>query len=249
MRSIRRPRRPCGSRSVAALRAPRYTPRLRRAGAALLLATSAAACTPRAPTAAVSADSALVAQALEWTRPQAALHVTFAWSLQDRDARFSGRGVVRIEPPWRARLDLFGPRGEGYLSAVLQEETLHLPAGAPDGLLPPPAFLWATLGAVREPAGTALTMAQRAGDEVLLGFDAARERWRFRLQGERLARVEWHGPDGGRRTVELAGTAAHGLPERGVYRDWLAFRELTLSLETVERVDGFPTDTWSLGAR
>jgi hypothetical protein len=238
-----------GSRSVARRVPTRYTLPLRTRTALLLLATSASACTPRVVASGLPVDTTLVAMAAARTRPQVPLHVTFDWSLQDRDARFSGKGVVRIQPPWRARLDLFGPRGEGYLSAVLEDEELRLPGGAAGNLLPPPAFLWATLGAFREPPGTTLEVARTGADGVELAFSAGREQWQFRLSEDRLRRVEWQGPDGGRRTVELAGEAAHGLPDRGVYRDWLAFRELTLSVATVEQVDGFPPDIWFLDAR
>ena len=131
-----------------------YTPRLRTAACTLLWATSLAACAPRtavpvAPDAPV--DTALVEEALAATAPRAPLHVTFDWSLQEPDGRFSGQGVIRMEPPDRARLDLFGPRGECYLTAVLDGEQLQIPASA-QPLLPPPAFLWATLGVFREPA-------------------------------------------------------------------------------------------------
>ncbi|HSJ13355.1 MAG TPA: hypothetical protein VK939_03010 [Longimicrobiales bacterium] len=236
------------TRAVAGRQPARYTLRLRTTLAALLLATSAA-CAPPAFDAGLPVDSALVAEARGATEPRQPLHVTFEWSLQDPDGRFSGQGVVRIEPPWRARLDLFGPRGEGYLIAILQDEQLRLPPGAPAAVLPPPAFLWAVLGAFREPDGARLEAAHRSGTDVLLGYSNEREQWRFRLSDERLRHVEWLGPDRGRRTVELGGEAAHGLPGRGVYRDWLAFRELTLSVRTVEQVDGFPADIWYLDGR
>jgi hypothetical protein len=177
------------------------------------------------------------------------LHVTFAWNLQDRDARFSGQGVVRSEPPARARLDLFGPRGEGYLTAVLEDEELRIPGGVAASMLPPPAFLWASLGVFREPRHARLELARRDGNGVELGYTGGDERWRFRFDGQRLRHVEWQGPDGGKRTVELTGDAAHGLSARAVYRDWPAFRELTLSLDGVEQVDAFPTDIWSLSGQ
>lgn len=236
-------------RRVAACCPARYTARLRDTCRVLLLATSAAACAPRAPGAGLPVDSALVAEASAAAGPSVPLHVTFDWSLRDPDGRFSGQGVVRIAPPWRARLDLFGPRGEGYLSAVLDEEELVLPPGADAALLPPAAFLWATLGAFRKPGGTTLEVAHRTDGRVELGFRGAQEHWRFRLTDGQLRHVEWEGPDGGRRTVQLEGSAAHGMPARGVYRDWLAYRELTLSVITVEQVDGFPDEIWYPGTR
>lgn len=234
-------------RSVAHRPPARYTPRPRAVLLlALLLATSSGACAPRGFDPDVPVDTSLVGSARAGTEPRLPLHVTFDWSLQDPDGRFSGQGVVRIAPPWRARLDLFGPRGESYLSAVLADEELRLPPNAREAVLPPPAFLWAVLGAFREPPGARLEAAHLADGDVLLGYADGREQWRFRLREDRLRHVEWLGPDRGRRTVELGGEAAHGLPGRGVYRDWLAFRELTLSVRTVEQVDGFPADIWNL---
>lgn len=192
-------------------------------------------------------DTTLVDSAEAATRLQRRLHVTFDWSLQDRDARFSGQGVVRLDPPYRGRLDLFGPRGETYAAAVLQDAELRAPAGAA-ALLPPPAFLWASLGVFRRPDAP-LTLARRDGAALELGFAAGRERWHFVFEAGRLRRVEWVGPDGSRRTVELTGAAAHGLPQRGTYRDWQEFRELTLTLTAVEEVDAFPSDIWRLDAR
>lgn len=217
----------------------------------LLLAAALAACAPRQATVpaepAAALDTTLVDSAETATRLTRRLHVTFDWALQDRDARFRGQGVVRLDPPYRGRLDLFGPRGETYAAAVLEDAFLRAPAGAA-ALLPPPAFLWASLGVFRRPDAP-LTLAHRDGDTLELGFAAGRERWNFRFEQLRLHHVEWVGPDGSRRTVELAGEAAHRLPQRGTYRDWQEFRELALTLTTVEEVDAFPADIWRLGAR
>lgn len=215
-----------------------------------VIALVLSACATAAPvpgTAPAGIDATLVDSAEAATRLQRRLHVTFDWSLQDRDARFRGQGVVRLDPPYRGRLDLFGPRGETYAAAVLQDAELRAPAGAA-ALLPPPAFLWASLGVFRRPEAP-LTLARRDGESLELGFAAGRERWHFAFEAGRLRHVEWLGPDGGRRTVELAGAAAHGLPQRGTYRDWQEFRELALTLTAVEEVDAFPSDIWRLDAR
>jgi len=193
-------------------------------------------------------DGALVDSLVTATAPERPLHVTFDWALTDRDARFSGKGVVRVAPPYRGRLDLFGPRGETYAIALLNGETLRMAPASAEEILPPAAFLWASLGVFRRP-DQPLTASRRTGEGIEIRFADAQERWRFNLAAEGLRQVEWLGPDNGRRTVELTGEAAHELPQRGTYRDWIAFRELTLTVTGVENVDGFAEDIWTLGGR
>jgi len=236
-------------RVVAALPAGSYYPPLRVAGA--LLAALSAGCAPERtqPVAAPAPlNVAVVDSAEQATAPQRPQHITFNWALTDRDARFSGKGVVRLASPYRARLDLFGPRGETYVIAVLDGQQLQLAPAAASEMLPPQAFLWASLGVLRRPAQP-LSAVRRSNSGVELAFEGNSDRWRFNLGPEGLRQVEWQGPDGGRRTVELTGSAAAGLPQRGAYRDWMAFRELTLTVTGVETVDGFAEDIWILDAR
>lgn len=235
--------------AVAAPAGAVYYPPRQAAGALLVIAL--AACAPAQPPAGAApaaVDATLADSAQRATAPQRPQHVTFDWALTDRDARFSGKGVVRLAPPYRARLDLFGPRGEAYVVAVLDGQELRLaPAGATE-LLPPAAFLWASLGVFRRPEQP-LTAARRTSSGVELAFAGGSDSWRFNLGAEGLRQAEWQGPDGGRRTVELSGHAAATLPQRGAYRDWVAFRELTLTVTGVENVDAFSEDIWILGAR
>jgi hypothetical protein len=226
-----------------------YYPRL--AGVAVLLAVAAAACAPTgaAPPASPAApDRALVDSVEQATAPQRAQQVTFDWALKDRDARFSGKGVVRVAAPYRARLDLFGPRGEAYVIAVLDGERLVLKPTAANELMPPAAFLWASLGVFRRPTQP-LTASRRTDGGAELAFAEGEDRWRFNFTADGLRQAEWLGPDGGRRTVELTGRTTAGLPQRGAFRDWVAFRELTLTVTGVETVDGFAADIWDLDAR
>ena len=181
------------------------------------------------------------------TVPERPLHIVFAWSLQEREARFSGEGVARFEPPARARLDLFGPRGETVLAAALVELELRLPPGVTDAPLPPPALLWSALGIFRAPEGATLVGTRRDGSRTTLVYEAGAQRWRFELEDGRLRSAEWTGPGQGRRTVELGGAGSHGLPANATYRDWPAFTELKLTLEEANEVDGFPSDTWTPG--
>ncbi|MEX2281075.1 MAG: hypothetical protein WEE89_01175 [Gemmatimonadota bacterium] len=195
----------------------------------------------------VPLDPAIAARATEQTQLDAKLRLVFNWTLQDRDARFSGDGVTRIEPTYKARLDLFGPRGEAYLSAALVDFDLRIPPGAPAELLPPPTMLWSVLGVFRAPQNAQLVAAHGDSTNTELQYRSGQETWTFVLANGRLQRSEWQGPQQGRQTVEIKGYHERGLPARVVYRDWRAFRELTLTLDQVHDVVSFPPDTWTPG--
>lgn len=189
----------------------------------------------------------LEADALRATTPGRPLELVFSWNLEESDARFSGKGSTRLEPPGRARLDLFGPRGETYLSAVMIDMDLRMPAGVQDAPLPPAALLWASLGMFRPPVGAELAATTTDGTTVRLDYTRGEERWTFRLEEGALRYAEWVGPRDGKRTIELEGRAEHGLPRTALYRDWPAFRSLRLTLEQVHETDGFPADIWAIG--
>lgn len=196
------------------------------------------------PVAPELADEAVVSSA-----PAETVRAAFRWSMVDADARFSGDGVVHIAPSYRARLDLFGPRGEGYLTATLMDETIRLPPGArQDVHLPPPTLLWSAIGVVRPPADARLTVSYRDGDRVRLEYVREQERWRFDLDAGRLVRAELES-GAGLQTVELREGSIHQIPRRAVYRDHAAFRELVLSLEEAEVLPALPSDIWTLDAR
>lgn len=192
----------------------------------------------------------LIAQRLvEATAVSEPLHVTFDWSLRDREARFSGSGAARVQPPYRGRLDLFGPRGEVYLVATIERGSIQLPAGADREALPPPALLWAALGVLYPPDGAELTGTSTSTgtaeeQETQLEYRLGEERWRFRLVGDMLRSAEWQNGSDGRRTVELEGTGGPGLPQRARYRDWIAFRELELNIRTAEPTEAFSDDVF-----
>ena len=167
----------------------------------------------------------------------------------ESDARFSGDGVAHIAAGERARIDLYGPRGEGYLSAVLVGDALELPPNArPDVPVPPAPLLWSTIGVFRPPAGAELVDTRRSGDRVTYEYSGAGERWRFSFEGNRLADVELD-TGRGRQSVELRGGGPDGLPQRAVYRDHAAFRELVLTLVEADRTATFPPDIWTLHAQ
>lgn len=183
------------------------------------------------------------------TTPVQPLWISFDWEAREREARYTGQGAARIEAPERARLDLFGPRGESYLSAAIVAGEMRLPPSAEGTMVPPPALLWGALGVFQAPEGAELTASSRKGDRLQMEYRAGGERWNFDFESDRLRRVEWRGPGGARKSVELKGEGTASLPREAVYRDWNAFVELKLKLGTVEEVDSFPPDTWLLYAR
>lgn len=181
------------------------------------------------------------------TRPDTPRLVLFSWSLREGASRFSGQGAARVAPEYRARLDLFGPQDVLYLSALLRDGELVLPAGVPSRIVPPAPLLWSAFGVVRPPDGARVVTATERGDEATLAYDGDDGRWRFRFRGGALVHAEWVSDRGARHTVELSGAA--GGAQRAVYRDWQEYRELILEIEEQEYVEEFPPDTWILDAR
>jgi hypothetical protein len=190
-------------------------------------------------------DPAVEARLVAATAPQQPVQVTFDWNMTDRDARFNGRGVLRADQGYRARVDLFGPRGETLVAAVVEGGHMRIvPAGA-ETLLPPPALLWSALGVFRAPqdAGLSATSATERG--FALDYEGGGVRWSFRFENETLRSTEW--TEGrARRTVVLTGVSGFGLPQQAVFRDWTEFRELTLRVTDVEQRTAFDRDTWTL---
>jgi hypothetical protein len=225
-------------------RVDRVSPRLYLAPLCFLLGSLVTAC------ASAGADTGAPDAALETrletaTTPDRRAHIVFDWNMTDRDARFSGRGVLRLDAGYRARVDLFGPRGETLAAAIVEDGRMRVvPAGA-EALLPPPALLWTALGVFRRPVDAPLTGTSVTPDGVMMEYAQDRTLWRFRFRDDRLHAAEW--TDGsGRRTVELSGHAGLGVPQQASYRDWTEFRELTLRVTEVEERAAFEPDVWIL---
>lgn len=181
------------------------------------------------------------------TRPRGPSRLLFRWSAREPDFRGSGMGVARVEPPYRARLDLFLDNGETAAIAALVDDELRIPASLPTELVPPAPLLWAALGVFRPGAGA----------EMLQGgvADGAMEvRYRLRAGGQVGFRLR----DGALiEAVLLEGNAVvqHvfvsdpgtvvAFPGEATYRNLTDYRELKLILESVEHVDSFPPDIWT----
>lgn len=171
----------------------------------------------------------------------------FRWSLSEPDLRAEGRGVVRAEPGWRARLDLFTENAETVVGAALVEGELRLPPGARGELIPPPALFWATLGVFRPGEGAVLQGGERDEGDVVLRYRLPTgDGLRFRVRDGHLVEVELRA--GGHAVERVAlEPAPGGFPTRIVYRHLADFRELELELESTRRVAPFPPDIWDPG--
>jgi hypothetical protein len=210
------------------------------AAAALGLASACASAPAAGPP-----DPDAEVRAVQATTPDRRLHVVFDWNMTDRDARFNGRGVLRLDRDYRARVDLFGPRGETFAAAIVEGDAMRVVPPGAEALLPPPAMLWSALGVFRSPAGVGMTGTTPADGGYTFAYAGGDVRWTFRFENDLLRSTEWT-QGRARRTVVLSGTAAFGLPQQAVFRDWAEFRELTLSLTDVQERTEFEPDVWVL---
>jgi hypothetical protein len=188
-------------------------------------------------------------RALTATRPGEPLQVRFGWRLREADLRYRGRGVARMEPPYRIRLDLFTDRGETLFQAALVGGALRIPFWAPRELAPPPALLWAAVGVFRPDPDMELAGGRRAerGGMVLRYRKDTDTELRFRLENGRLARAELHRGGHLAEVVELSFRGSSEDLRETVYRNRREFRELVFEIEGVESVETFPTDIWYPG--
>lgn len=211
-----------------------------------------AACGPRSlePIAAPSADPGPVAERLRSsTTPSGAQQAAFEWELSESGSRLQGRGAARYEAPERLRIDLFGPRGETYLAAALVGDSFHIPAEVRGRVvLPSPALLWGALGVARPPAGAELQAASETDREIRVVWAAPEgDRFDFRAAVQddvvRLTRVERTRRGSVVESLDLTWSAV-GVLQQTRYRDWGAYRDLSLNLESIKDASPFPASIW-----
>jgi hypothetical protein len=216
---------------------------------ALVLAAAApVACRPR-ELAVIGpvADPQTTARALgDDTGVEDPLRIVFGWELNDAGQRVEGRGVARIEPPYKARLDLFLDNGETVISAALVDGDLRLPPGSPDDILPPPDLMWGALGIFRPVGDAQLVGADRLeGDAVRLRYrhDDGRE-VRYQVEEGVLTALELL--QGGRvvQRVDVAPERIERYPVEATYRHLGEFRELKLVRESISVVEAFDPEIW-----
>lgn len=184
------------------------------------------------------------------TQLKSPFRIIFDWSVREPGLRSSGRGVARLEPPYRARLDLFTGRGETVLRAALVGDELRLPEGASAELIPPPALFWSSLGVFR-PGGDYRSVEGWEADDGTLRLS-----YRAEGQPELVYALDGNGDvaslvllrDGEAvDQLSLSQPAREGFPAGATYRNLIDFRELTLTLDTVEVVESYPSYIWFPG--
>ena len=180
------------------------------------------------------------------TRLREPTRAIFAWSLNEAGMRVHGRGVARMEPPYRLRLDLFLENGETLAQAALVGDDIRIPPWTPAEVIPPPPLLWAALGVFRPGNGVPLVGGETPSEnEIVLRYLLSSEmQLRFKITDGDVEEAELI-RDGHveERVRVVRADAANALPD-ATYRNLRAFRELRIALETVEHVEGFPPDIW-----
>lgn len=183
------------------------------------------------------------------SRIQRASQLTFAWRAREPDFRHDGVGVARVEPPDKARLDLFLDNGEIAAIAALVGDELRVPGALPLELVPPPALLWAAFGVFRPGDDAEVLGGGRVdgGVEIRLRLPGG-DSVRYRLRDRRVAEAALL--DGGavvERVVVSAPRGGSAYPSEATYRNLREYRELKLRLESLENVEPFPPYIWNPG--
>ncbi len=241
-----------GSRRVRDGRQPvGRRPRRIRAWRVALALGSAAGCqhtTAFPSTAPPARNSGEVASAAaEASRLDVPYRIVFEWSVTEPGRRLSGGGAARIEPPGLARLDLFASNGERVAAAALDGDEIRL-AGDGETELPAPALLWGSLGVYR-PGGMRLMGGRQYPDGLLeLRYsDGGDGEYLYTLSDDRIERIDVLRAGRASEEVQVARADGERFPERAVYRNLEAVRELTIILESVEHVESYPPEIWTLG--
>lgn len=213
------------------------------------LAATGSCAPPPPPVVRPAVDAEQVALALEErTALREPIRVVFSWQLNEAGVRVKGRGVARIEPPYKARLDLFLDNGETVVWAALVDGDLRLPPGAPTNILPPPDLMWGVLGVFRPGRSVELVggdhledggvrLRYRYGDARELDYDVVDG------QVRELKLLDGGGHVTERVQVDMGATDRY--PQDASYRNMSAFRELKLTRESLERVEPYPPDIWN----
>lgn len=191
----------------------------------------------------VRAEALIIEHTTRVARPS---RLEFRWRAQEPDFRDRGIGVARVEPPYRARLDLFLDNGEAVATAALVGDELRTPATLQSELVPPAALLWAAFGVFRPGAEAELVNGLLTGGTMVLEYDLPNdEQVRFHLRNRAIVDAERLERGSAVERVfisELMGETI--FPQEATYRNIPDYRELRLTLQSVEYVDSFPPDIW-----
>ncbi len=172
--------------------------------------------------------------------------LVFDWSLNEPGMRLQGQGVARIEPPYRARLDLFARNGERITSAALVDGDLRVPEGQPS-FLPQSTFFWGSLGVFRPDRSMGLAGGSwhRDGLAELRYLPTQSSELLVRLAGSRVQEMVRRSNGRAVEDLKLDMVEGERFPRQATYRDLRETRELRLTLDTVEHVESYPSDTWT----
>ena len=172
--------------------------------------------------------------------------VIFQWNVREPDLRLEGMGVARLQNPDRARLDLFMENGEAVLAASLVGDQLRAREGTQLEVVPSPALLWAGLGVFRPGEGATLLAADAFDDGTIrLRYRLADgDELRYKLRSGLVTRAELCHDGDAVHWVSVSREGGAELPTEAVYRNLASFSELTVTVETVERVNSHPSDIW-----
>jgi len=196
--------------------------------------------------------SASASRLMAATLPAGPRRTTFTWNLREGRTRLSGQGVARYEAPDHLRLDLFGPRGETYLSAALVDGRFRLPPTARDAIaLPSASLLWAALGIFQPPTAARLVSVTVSGDVTSVRYGAPDgEMYDFRFmdspRASLLSSVERAGTNGITESLELQYDDS-GVLLTANYRNWADFRDLEIHVEKTEDATSFQDEIWLPG--
>jgi hypothetical protein len=172
--------------------------------------------------------------------------IFFSWSLVEPRARLRGAGVARVEPPYRARLDLYLNNGELLAVASLDGDAMQVLNAGRAGL-PPAPLLWGALGVFRPGPDAVLQGGGGLGEGPReLTYRVAGADVVYRLRDRRIQSVGVSRGNRLREELRLVHDEGEPFPTQAVYRDLDVVRELTIILDSVEDADPFPAAIWDL---
>lgn len=191
----------------------------------------------------VRAEALIIEHTKRVARPS---RLEFRWRAREPDFRDEGMGVARVEPPYRARLDLFLDNGEVAAIAVLDGDELRIPESVPGELVPPAALLWAAFGVFRPGADAEMVNGRVTGGTMVLEYNLrSDEQVRFHLRNRAIVDAERLERGSVVERVFITDLMGETIfPKEATYRNMPDYRELRLTLQSVDHVDSFPPDIW-----
>ena len=212
---------------------------------AAMVGTTCGGSPPELPAPTVDAQQAVAAATESNPFPRAA-RVFFEWNIREPNLRVGGNGVARLEPPNQARLDLFLGNGQSVLAVALVDDDLRAPEGTSLQVVPSPPLLWASLGVFRPGDGVTLLGAEVRDEALRLRYALGDgdELW-YELRDGKLTGVELLHDGSALHRVSLDREVEWELPRGATYRNLASFRELKITVESVENVESYPADIWS----